>query len=46
MSEQIAIDLRVLGHSFRLASTPDKQEELERAKKSFEYYIFEGFTPN
>ena len=31
MSEQIAIDLRVLGHSFRLASTPDKQEELERA---------------
>ncbi|WP_216936934.1 MULTISPECIES: cell division protein ZapA [unclassified Acinetobacter] len=31
MSEQIAIDLRVLGHSFRLASPPDKQEELERA---------------
>jgi len=36
MSEQIAIDLRVLGHSFRLASTPDKQEELERASTVIE----------
>ena len=31
MSEQIAVDLRVLGHSFRLATTADKQAELERA---------------
>ncbi|APX62308.1 MULTISPECIES: cell division protein ZapA [Acinetobacter] len=31
MSEQIAIDLRVIGHSFRLASTADQREELERA---------------
>ena len=31
MSEQIALDLRVLGHSFKLASTPDQKEDLERA---------------
>ncbi|MEK5758462.1 MULTISPECIES: cell division protein ZapA [Acinetobacter] len=31
MSEQIAIDLKVLGHSFRLASTADQQDELQRA---------------
>lgn len=31
MSEQIALDLRVLGHSFRLASTPDQKNDLERA---------------
>jgi cell division protein ZapA len=31
MSETIPVDLRVLGHSFRLATTLDKQEELERA---------------
>lgn len=31
MSEQIALDLRVLGHSFRLASTLDQKDDLERA---------------
>ncbi|ANF81409.1 cell division protein ZapA [Acinetobacter sp. NCu2D-2] len=31
MSEQIALDLRVLGHSFKLASSPEKKDELERA---------------
>ncbi len=31
MNEQIAIDLKVLGHSFRLASTADQQDELQRA---------------
>lgn len=31
MSKQIALDLRVLGHSFRLASTPDQKDDLERA---------------
>ena len=31
MSEQIAVDLRVLGHSFRLATQAGKQAELERA---------------
>lgn len=31
MSEQIPVDLRVLGHSFRLATTVEKQPELERA---------------
>ena len=31
MSDTIPVDLRVLGHSFRLATTADKQEELERA---------------
>ena len=31
MSETIPVDLRVLGHSFRLATTIDKQDELERA---------------
>ena len=31
MSEQIALDLRVLGHSLRLASTPDQKDDLERA---------------
>jgi cell division protein ZapA len=31
MNETIPVDLRVLGHSFRLATTMDKQEELERA---------------
>lgn len=31
MSEQLPIDLKVLGHSFRLATTVDKQADLERA---------------
>ncbi len=31
MSVQIPIDLRVLGHSFRLATTEEKREDLERA---------------
>ena len=31
MSESIPIDLRVLGHSFRLVTTIEKQDELERA---------------
>ena len=31
MNEQIAIDLKVLGYSFRLASTADQQDELQRA---------------
>ncbi len=31
MSEQIPIDLKVLGHSFRLATTSDQQADLERA---------------
>ena len=31
MSEQIPVELRVLGHSFRLATTEDKKTELERA---------------
>lgn len=31
MSEQIPIELRVLGHSFRLATTEDKKGDLERA---------------
>lgn len=31
MSEQIAVDIKVLGHSFRLATTSDQQEDLERA---------------
>ena len=31
MSEQIAVDLKVLGHSFRLATTSDQQADLERA---------------
>lgn len=31
MNEQIPVELRVLGHSFRLATTEDKKPELERA---------------
>ena len=31
MSEQIAVDLKVLGHNFRLATTANQQSELERA---------------
>lgn len=31
MSEPLPIDLKVLGHSFRLATTEDKQTDLERA---------------
>ncbi|MHA3890905.1 cell division protein ZapA [Acinetobacter sp. GXMZU3951] len=31
MSEQIPVELRVLGHSFRLATTEDKKPDLERA---------------
>ena len=31
MSEQIPVELRVLGHSFRLAPTEDKKPEWERA---------------
>ena len=33
-------------HATSICWTIRSQEELERAKKSFEYYIFEGFTPN
>ncbi|MFC6053563.1 cell division protein ZapA [Acinetobacter sp. Ac_877] len=31
MSEQIPVDIKVLGHSFRLATTIDQQADLERA---------------
>jgi cell division protein ZapA len=31
MSEAIPVDLKVLGHNFRLATTEEKQPELERA---------------
>lgn len=31
MSEQIAVELRVLGHMFRLATTEHEQADLERA---------------
>lgn len=31
MSEPIPVDLKVLGHNFRLATTLEKQPELERA---------------
>ena len=31
MSAQIPIELKVLGHSFRLATTPEGSAELERA---------------
>lgn len=31
MSEQIPVELRVLGYSFRLATTEEKQSELEHA---------------
>lgn len=31
MSEQIPVDLRVLGHSFKLATTLEKRADLERA---------------
>lgn len=31
MSEQIPVELRILGHSFRLATTPEQQPDLERA---------------
>jgi cell division protein ZapA len=31
MSEQIPVELRVLGHSFRLATTEAQQADLERA---------------
>ncbi|WP_156189268.1 cell division protein ZapA [Acinetobacter indicus] len=31
MSEQIPVDLRVLGHSFKLATTLEKRTDLERA---------------
>ena len=31
MSEKIPVDIKVLGHSFRLATTIDQQADLERA---------------
>jgi len=31
MSEQIPVEVRVLGHTFRLATTAEKQSDLERA---------------
>jgi cell division protein ZapA len=31
MSEQITVDLRVVGHNFRLATTPESKDKLERA---------------
>ena len=31
MSEQIAVELRVLGHNFRLATTEKEKADLERA---------------
>ena len=31
MTEQIAVDLKVLGHNFRLATTASQQADLERA---------------
>ncbi|WOE31770.1 MULTISPECIES: cell division protein ZapA [unclassified Acinetobacter] len=31
MSEQIPIELKVLGHSFRLATTEDQRADLQRA---------------
>ena len=31
MSEQIAVELRVLGHNFRLATTETEKDDLERA---------------
>lgn len=31
MSEQIPVELKVLGHSFRLATTEDQRAELQRA---------------
>lgn len=31
MSEQIPVDIKVLGHSFRLAATKESSAELERA---------------
>lgn len=31
MSEQIPVEIKVLGHSFRLATTEDQQPEIERA---------------
>ncbi|MDN5511033.1 MULTISPECIES: cell division protein ZapA [unclassified Acinetobacter] len=31
MSEQIAVELRVLGHNFRLATTETEKADLERA---------------
>jgi len=31
MSEQIAVELRVLGHNFRLATTAKEKADLERA---------------
>lgn len=31
MSEQLTVDLKVLGHSFRLVTSSDQQENLERA---------------
>lgn len=31
MNEQITVDLRVVGHNFRLATTPETKDELERA---------------
>ena len=48
MSVQIPIDLRVLGHSFRLATTEEKKEDLERAAQLLNerYDEFRRKAPN
>lgn len=48
MSVQIPIDLRVLGHSFRLATTEEKREDLERAAQLLNerYDEFRRKAPN
>ena len=48
MSVQIPIDLRVLGHSFRLATTEEKREGLERAAQLLNerYDEFRRKAPN
>ena len=41
MSEQIPVDLRVLGHSFKLATTLEKRADLERAAELLnEKFVF------
>ena len=48
MSVQIPIDLRVLGHSFRLATTEETKEDLERAAQLLNerYDEFRRKAPN
>lgn len=48
MSVQIPIDLSVLGHSFRLATTEEKREDLERAAQLLNerYDEFRRKAPN